>query len=454
MDNTDNIVVGIDVGTTKIAVFVGEKTSEGKIEIIAMGKSASYGVERGVVKNIIKTRDSIIKAVELAEKNYGKKITRAYVGIAGHNLKNTPLKGQRIIKEDNHIITEEDVEDLLEEQYNTSIPQGQHIIDIVPQSYIIDGESGINDPEGRIGKRIECNYNLITGDYNNVRNIYTAVRQANIEVEDLILEPIASAEAVIDKNEKMAGICLVDIGGGTTDMAVFQEGILRHTAVIQLAGSVITMDIKDGCKIMYPQAETLKTKFGDCLQDPEQQAIRISIPGFRGKDQREITLYQLSEIIKARMEMILQQVDYELKTDQYSNMLIAGIVLTGGGSNLAHVADYCEYITGITTRVGGPDLMVNCGADNPYADPMYSTGIGLVIKGFEIEQKKASKQPPIPQEQPQEQEVPQQETQVPEPEPKPIEVTPAPEPKKKHSSASFSEKLGKFVTRILTDKES
>ena len=381
------IIVGIDVGTTKIAVFVGSRQKGGKVNIIGMGKSASVGVIHGEVRNVQKTAESVRLAVEQAQKMTGIEIKEAYVGIAGHNIRNTMMKGTKIIGQEDHIITEDDIDTLINEQYNLSLEPGNSIIDIVPQDYIIDGETGITDPVGRIGKKIECNFNLISGDDNNITNIKISMDLAGIKVKGLILEPIASSEAVVSSSEKTAGICLVDIGGGTTDMAVFQEGILRHTAVIQLAGNSITNDIKEGFRIMQNQAEALKTRYGDCLDVETQKETIIQVPGLRGMAPREITLYALSRTIKARLEMILQQVDYELKNDSYDKLLIAGIVLTGGGSKLKHIAQYTEYITGITTRIGEPDDSFTAADTIDYQDPMYSTGIGLVLKGFEYEDK-------------------------------------------------------------------
>ena len=387
------IVVGIDVGTTKIAVFIGQKDSQGKVSIIGMGKTNSVGVQHGAVKVITKTAESIKIAVEQAEKKCNIKVTEAYVGIAGNNIKNSLLRGTKIIKEDDHIITQEDVDSLLEDQYNIAMPPGESIIDIVPQDYIVDGETGIADPVGMIGKTVECNYNLISGDETNVHNICLSVSMAGYKVKGLILEPIASSEAVINSDEKTAGICLVDIGGGTTDMAIFKDGILRHTAVIQLAGNSITNDVKESFRIMLNQAEALKTHYGDCLQTEKQENTVIKVPGLKGRESREITLFLLSGIIKARVQMILQQVDYELKNDAYDKMLIAGIVLTGGGSKLKHIAQYTEFITGIATRVGEPDPMWLGDSAKDCADPMYSTGIGLVLKGFENEAKLAGNNP-------------------------------------------------------------
>lgn len=384
---TGQIVVGIDVGTTKIAVFVGSREKGGKVNIIGMGKSASVGVVHGEVVNVTNTCKSIEAAVKEAEKMTGVEIKEAYVGIAGHNICNTMTKGAKIIAEENHIIDQQDIDTLIQEQYNLTLKPGNTIIDIVPQDYIIDGETGVMDPVGRVGKKIECNFNLISGDNVNISNIKISMEKAGINIKGLFLEPIASSETIVSETEKQAGICLVDIGGGTTDMAIFKDGILRHTAVIQLAGNSITNDIKEGCKIMPNQAELLKTKYGDSTQSEEQQGVVIQVPGLRGMPTREITLYTLSGIISARLRMILEQVDYELKNNAYGEQLIAGIVLTGGGSKLKHIASYTEYITGITTRIGEPADNFTAEGSVDYKDPMYSTGIGLVLKGFENEDK-------------------------------------------------------------------
>lgn len=445
-NNMDNVVVGIDVGTTKIAVFIGKKDAEGKVKIIGMGKTPSVGVQHGEVKVITKTAESIKIAVEQAEKKCNIKVTEAYIGIAGHNIKNTPQRGTKIIKEDDHIITQEDIDALLEEQRNIVLPPGDSIIDIVPQDYIIDGETGIIDPVGYIGKVIECNYNLISGDETNVHNISRSVALAGYKVKGLILEPIASSESVLDANEKTAGVCLVDIGGGTTDMAIFQEGILRHTAVIQLAGNSITNDIKDTCRIMQNQAEALKTHYGDCLQTEKQQMTVIQIPGLKGHENREVTLYMLSGIIKARVQMILQQVDYELKNDSYDKMLIAGIVLTGGGSKLQHIAQYTEFITGITTRVGEPDSVWLSDSAADCADPIYSTGIGLVLKGFEAEEKALANK--TQEEKKTVEEEPAVVTEEPKKKP---EKPKKPKTPKSPSQGGFMDAVGKFFAKVLNE---
>lgn len=385
----EKVVVGIDVGTTKIAVFIGKKNDDGTIEIIGMGKTQSVGVERGVVRDILHTADSIKKAVAQAEEHAGYKVTEAFVGIAGHHIKSKQHRGNKIIKEDDHIITEEDIKSLIEEQYNIIIDHGEQIIDIVPQNYIIDGDEPTKEPVGRVGKYIECNFNLISGDVNNIKNIYRSVEMAGYKVKNLILEPISSAEAVVNSVEKDAGICLVDIGGGTTDMAIFHEGILRHTYVIPLAGNVITNDIRKGCSIINSQAETLKVKFGDCIPTDKQANELITIPGLRGRESREITMQTLSNIIKQRIEQILEQVLFEIKNADYDKKLIGGIVLTGGGAMIQHISQLTEYVTGISTRIGSPDEHLSGEILDEMKHPMHATGIGLVLKGFQyIESEK------------------------------------------------------------------
>lgn len=383
MENKENIVVGIDVGTTKIAVFIGQRDSEGKISIIGMGKTESDGVERGVVKNIQQTSTAIKAAVEQAETMANYQVKEVYVGIAGHHIKSLRHRGNIMICEDNHIITMQDVDRLKREQNNLMLAPGEQIIHVVAQSYSVDGDTSTTDPVGRIGKCLEGDFNLITGNVTNIQNIYHSVRLAGYEVKELVLEPIASAEAVIDATEKDAGICLVDIGGGTTDIAIFKDGILRHTAVVPLAGNVITDDIKEGCSIIKTQAEALKINFGRCLESDNSQNEIISIPGFRGRESREISVQTLASIIKARVKMILDQVQYEIHSTDYDKRLIAGIVLTGGGAKIKDIVQLTEFITGLDARIGIPNEHLSGTITDEMKHPMHATGIGLVLKGFQ-----------------------------------------------------------------------
>lgn len=376
------IVVGIDIGTTKIAVFIGSKDEEGKPIILGMGKSESIGVERGVVRNIEQTSISIRKAIEEAEEKTGYKVKEVFVGIAGHQIRNIQHRGNIMLESKGHIIKESDKERLIKDQENLVLQAGEKIIHVVPQNFIVDGEGDIINPIGMPGSCLEGNFNIITGNVNNIENIVRSVEMADCKVRNLILEPIASAEAVVNASEKEAGVCLVDIGGGTTDIAIFHEGILRHTAVIPLAGNVITEDIKEGCSIIKTQAEALKTRFGSCLAASAKEDEIIAIPGFRGRDPREISMKTLAGIIQARMEMIIDQVLFEIKSKKYERKMIAGIVLSGGGAKMKDIVQLTEFLTGIDARVGTPQDHLGGTITEEITHPMHATGIGLILEGL------------------------------------------------------------------------
>ena len=258
---------------------------------------------------------------------------------------------------------------------------GEEIIDVIPQEYIIDAEQGIKQPVGMLGNSLEANFHIIIGQTAAAKNIYKCVRKAGLEVVDLILEPIASAEAVLNEEEKEAGVALVDIGGGTTDIAIFQDGIIRHTAVIPFGGDIITEDVKEGCTIIKKHAEELKVKFGSSLASENRDEEVVAIPGLRGRPPKEITLKNLASIIQARMEEIIDHIYYEIKNSGYEKKLIGGIVLTGGGALLKHLVQLTEFITGMDTRIGYPNEHLAKDVPDEMASPMYSTGIGLVIEG-------------------------------------------------------------------------
>lgn len=380
------VIVGLDIGTTKIACFVGIKNEHGKIEILSMGKTESLGVTRGVVSNIEKTVASIEKAVAEAQSRVegDLHINVVNVGIAGQHIASLQHRGihTRVNTEDE--ISQFDVDALIDDMYKLVMEPGEEIIHVLPQEYIIDNEQGIKDPIGMSGVRLEANFHIITGRIAAAKNIQKCVTKAGLAIQEIILEPLASSSAVLSEEEKEAGIVLVDIGGGTTDIAIFHEGIIRHTAVIPFGGNVITEDIKEGCTIMKRQAEQLKTKFGSALASESQENEIVCIPGLRGRDPKEISIRNLSSIIQARMEEIIEHVYYEIKNSGYEKKLIGGIVVTGGGSQLQNITQLFEYITGMDTRLGYPNEHLG---KSPIAEtltsPMYATGIGLVLKGFE-----------------------------------------------------------------------
>ncbi len=380
MENSE-IIVGLDIGTTKIAAIVGRKNEHGKIEILGHGRTESIGVKRGVVSNIENTVNSIKIAVAQAEQTSGVDIKYVNVGIAGQHIKSLQHHGSIIRKNIDEEISQQDIDTLNTNMYNLNMAPGEEIIDVIPQEYIIDAEQGIKQPVGMLGNSLEANFHIIIGQTAAAKNIYKCVRKAGLEVVDLILEPIASAEAVLNEEEKEAGVALVDIGGGTTDIAIFQDGIIRHTAVIPFGGDIITEDVKEGCTIIKKHAEELKVKFGSSLASENRDEEVVAIPGLRGRPPKEITLKNLASIIQARMEEIIDHIYYEIKNSGYEKKLIGGIVLTGGGALLKHLVQLTEFITGMDTRIGYPNEHLAKDVPDEMASPMYSTGIGLVIEG-------------------------------------------------------------------------
>ena len=381
------IIVGLDIGTTKIVCMVGKKVEFGKIEILGMGKTDSVGVSRGVVSNIEKTVESIKGAVRLAEEQSGVDINVVNVGIAGQHIKSYQQKGVKVRHSIDDEIQQKDIDALIEDMYKLVVIPGEEIIHVLPQEYIVDNEQGIKDPIGMAGIRLEANFHIISGQVTPIKNIFKCVEKAGLKVQDLILEPLASAEAVLDNEEKEAGVVLVDIGGGTTDITIFQEGIIRHTAVIPFGGNIVTEDIKEGCTIIKSQAELLKVKFGSALANENQENEIVSIPGLRGREPKEISIKNLAHIIQARMEEIVENVNYEIRNSGYEKKLIAGIVITGGGAMLKHITQLVEYMTGMDTRIGYPNEHLASKNAKEITSPIFATGVGLVIKGLQPYEK-------------------------------------------------------------------
>lgn len=382
MEHSD-IIVGLDIGTTKIACIVGRKNEHGKLEILGYGTSDSIGVSRGVVSNIEKTVNSIQEAVAEAERNSSVEIKVVNVGIAGQHIKSLQHSG--LLTRDNldNEISGKDIDALINDMYKLVLMPGEEIIHVLPQEYTVDGEQGIKDPIGMSGIRLGCDFHIITGQTNAARNIYKCVTRAGLTVDQLVLEPLASSEAVLSEEEKEAGVALVDIGGGTTDIAIFQDGIIRHTAVIPFGGNVITEDIKTGCTIMRNQAELLKRKFGSALIVETKENEIVCIPGLRGRDPKEISVRNLASIIEARMAEIIEHVYYEIQSSGFEKKLIGGIVITGGGSQLRSIMQLFQYHTGMDCRIGYPSEHVAKAPSEDLISPMYATGVGLVLKGYE-----------------------------------------------------------------------
>ncbi len=383
MEREENeIAVGLDIGTTKIVAMVGRYNEYGKMEVLGVGKSKSLGVHRGVVNNITQTIQSIQQAVQEAESVSGVKISDVTVGIAGQHIRSLQHRDYITRPNADAVIDEEDIEALCNQVYKLVMLPGEEILHVLPQEYKVDGQAEIKEPVGMFGGRLEANFHVVVGQVTSIRNIGRCVKSSGLELSDVTLEPLASANAVLSQEEKEAGVALIDIGGGTTDLAIFKDGIIRHTAVIPFGGNVITEDIKEGCSIIEKQAELLKIKFGSAWPGENKDNEIVSIPGLRGREPKEITLKNLSKIIHARVVEIIEQVFLEIKNyghESPKKKLIAGIVLTGGGSQLKHLKQLVEYITGMDTRIGYPNEHLAGNSDPETTSPMYATAVGLVM---------------------------------------------------------------------------
>ena len=432
-----NISVGLDIGTTKIVALVGKKNEFNKVEILGMGKSKSLGVHRGVVNNITQTIQSIQQAVEEAKIDSKQEIDDVVVGIAGQHIRSVQHSDYITRENPEEVIDEEDIQKLIQQVYKLVMLPGEEIIHVLPQEYKVDGQGEIKEPIGMHGGRLEANFHVVVGQVSSIKNIGRCIKSAGLNMANITLEPLASSEAVLSYEEKEAGVALIDIGGGTTDLAIFKDGIIRHTAVIPFGGNVVTEDIKEGCSIIEKQAELLKTKFGSAWPGENRDTEIVSIPGLQGRDPKEISLKTLSKIINARVVEIIEQIFLEIKNYGYNEQkkkLIAGIVLTGGGSQLKHLKQLVEYITGMDTRVGYPNEHLAGDSDSDITSPMYATAVGLVMDSLMRQEKTLTD---IPENNDSEAE---------------DEETPIPEPVKRNNGG-FLEKLTERVKDFLDNAE-
>ncbi|MVT10878.1 cell division protein FtsA [Chitinophaga tropicalis] len=384
MNQEAPIIVGLDIGTTKIAAIAGRKNEYGKLEILGFGKAPSFGVQHGMVLNIDQTIKAIRQALENCyASNPNLEINEVYVGIAGHHIKSLQTRGDIVRSDTDAEISQKDIDQLINDQYKTVIPASDQIIDVIPQQYIVDSLQNITYPIGMSGVKVGANFHIITGDKNAIRNINRSVEKSGLKIHDLVLQPLASAAAVMCDMDFEAGVAIVDIGGGTTDLAVFYEGILKHTAVIPYGGENITNDIKNGLGVLKTQAEQMKVQFGYALADEAKNNAYITIPGLRGQSPKEISVKNLAHIIQARMSEIMDFVVYHLKQIGMDNkMLNGGIILTGGGSQLKHLIQLTEYTTGVSARIGYPNEHLASGHIDELTKPMYATCVGLILKGY------------------------------------------------------------------------
>lgn len=381
------VVVGVDIGTTKVCAIVGVQNEHGKLEVLGMGKAESLGVIRGEVRNIDKTVRAIREAIQRAKDSMaGQKfridINLVHVGIAGQHIKSLQHRNSISRTKTDEEISQEDVDRLIKDTFKLALPAGDEIIHVLPQEFQVDEFSDVPNPVGMPGVRLAANFHIITGHVDAIKNITRSVHRSGLEISELILEPLASSEAVLTAEEMEAGVCLVDIGGGTTDIAIFKNGIIRHTAVIPFGGNVITDDIVDGCQVLRNQAELLKIKFGSALADENRENDIIGIPGFHGRAPKEVSVKNLAMVIQARVEEIFESVLYEIKSSGLDRKLHAGIVITGGGAQLKHLDKLVEFVTGLDTRIGYPSVHIAKSVVDEIKSPMYATAVGLVIKGL------------------------------------------------------------------------
>ncbi|MDR1848189.1 MAG: cell division protein FtsA [Bacteroidales bacterium] len=389
----NKFITGLDIGTTAIKVFIGKKLENGKIEIIGRGQTESVGVERGEVANPGRTAESIKIAMEQAETMANVKVSEVYVGVAGYHIQSRTVPGSIIRENPNDLITKEEVFKLHDYQRYVVKPDGADIIDIMVQSYAVDREE-CSDPIGMIGHRLEGTFNIIFGSGTCINKIMKSVDHAGYKLKGLILQPLASAEAVLSEEDKQDGVCLVDIGGGTTDIAIFKQGFLRHIKSIPIAGKLITLDIEDAYRITNKNAESIKINYGTCLPEAIKESdFVVTVPGYRGGAPKEISVKHLASVIKGRVEMILDFIMVELNQKKYTEQLQA-IIFTGGGSKIRHIKNLSEF------RI--PDLVSNvCPINEEHFDnlpeelknPIYATGLGLLIAAFKEEEEEAERIP-------------------------------------------------------------
>lgn len=373
-----NLIVGLDIGTSKISTLVGEVTPDG-IELVGMGTYPSRGLKRGVVVNIDATVQSIQQAVEEAELMAGCQIRSAYTGIAGSHIRS--LNSHGIVAIQNQEVAQADVERVIDAARAVAIPADQKILHILPQEFIIDNQEGIREPIGMSGVRLEAKVHMVTGAVSAAQNIIKCVQRCGLEVSEIILEQLASSQAVLTDDEKELGVCLIDIGGGTTDIAIFTEGSIRHTAVIPIAGDQVTNDIAVALRTPTQCAEEIKLKNACALAELASAEEMIEVPGVGERPGRQISKRALAEVIEPRYEELFNLVKAELRRSGFEDLIAAGMVLTGGASNVLGCSDLAEKIFKIPVRIGAPQN-IN-GMMDVVNNGMYATGVGLLLYGYQ-----------------------------------------------------------------------
>ena len=371
------MIIGLDIGTSKVVAIVGEVNEEGEIEIIGIGSHASHGLKKGVVVNIESTVQSIQHAVEEAELMAGCEISSVYAGIAGSHIRS--LNSHGIVAIRDREVTEGDLDRVMDAARAVAIPADQRVLHVLPQEFIIDDQEGIREPVGMSGVRLEAKVHLVTGAVGAAQNIIKCVRRCGLEVDDIILEQLASSYAVLTEDEKDLGVCLVDIGGGTTDIAVFAEGAIRHTAVIPIAGDQVTNDIAVALRTPTHHANEIKIKYACALRQLANPEETIEVPSVGDRPPRKLSRQTLAEVVEPRYEELLTLVHAELRRSGFEDIIAAGVVLTGGSSKMEGVIDLAEEIFHTPVRLGIPQYV--SGLSDVVSNPIYATGVGLLLFG-------------------------------------------------------------------------
>jgi cell division protein FtsA len=373
-----NMLVGLDIGTSKVVAIVGTVTAEGGLEIVGLGSHPSRGLKKGVVVNIESTIQSIQRAIEEAELMSGCDIHSVYVGIAGSHISSLNSNGIVAIK-DKEVI-DADLERVIDAAKAVAIPADQRILHVIPQEYIIDSQEGIKEPLGMCGVRLEAKVHLVTGAQNAVQNIDKCVRRCGLEVDQIILEQLASSQSVLTDDEKELGVCLVDIGGGTTDMAIFTEGAIRHTAVIPIAGDQVTNDIAMAFATPTQHAEEIKIKYACALSQLAGEHETIKVPSVGDRSARELTRQALAEVVEPRYEELFSLIKAELRRSGFEDMIPAGVVLTGGTAKMEGAVELAEEVFHVPVRLASPQGV--SGLSDVVNNPIHATGVGLLQYGL------------------------------------------------------------------------
>ncbi|HPH00716.1 MAG TPA: cell division protein FtsA [Tenuifilaceae bacterium] len=384
MAHSNDYVVAIDLGTTKVVTMVGKMNSNGKLQVVGLSTAESTGIKRGMIQNIEETVKAIQKTVDDVKKQVGLEFHSAYVGIAGQHIRSIKNSNYLNFDTDDREISQDDIDRLVKDMNLTPVDAGETILHVLPLEFFVDKEPVDNNrPVGMMGRRLDANFHIVIGKTSSAKHIEKCVNRVGLSVADLILEPLASAEAVLTDDEREAGVALIDIGGGTTDLAIYYEGNIRHTAVIPFGGNVITQDIKEGCSILLKQADQLKEIYGIALSDIAPDNKIITIPGISGREPKEISVKNLAGIIQARMEEILDFVLYEINLSGYAEKLSAGVVITGGGALLKHLSHLIKFKSGYDVRLGFPSEKLSSDSLEKYNHPQLSTALGLALIGLE-----------------------------------------------------------------------